>query len=599
MAQEVANLEVQSGTYPLKDATARNQIQNVITDTANKLTNKASARVWNVVTDGGADPTGSTSAQAVFDQILTMLNSYDYVYIPKGTYNLSKLFVCTEKVICDAQSADENPNSMILKYTPINYGSPSMTLYKQTEKPSDGNSFQGWCFEQDGDPYTAKVYAVNRNSSTGVVTLKWYDNFLNNTTAQTEAWGHGNSLTWMPTLRSNNGDYVYLVCPINGNNLLTYDAYNNVTNTVIVNGVNSQINIANKIGRTGHIVVQTEDNNIYICQMTGTSTAPSFTAVRSFPMSRPSGGTITGCNGIAYYKGNIYMGWSDQDAAYDYNRNWIQIWDLYGNLKAEYMLNSSYEAREIEGFNVIGNRIYMLEYGNNSVFTDYNSWSIWYIEPEKTGLQQDKTEIGFAGILGEQRLYVAQNGNYWGNGTKLEPFNYLQYAISYASAFQPVHIYGISLDVASYSGDIHIKNRSHYLKITGVQFKGKITVENCANVQFENCEFRYSGDYQITIDVSNVDFSGCYAFMTEGQSGNGWIRAVGNSNIELHNGCKVQARNAASLSRGAKFSFGTDTTGVLYNCIYNEGSISVGNVSKITHTYKSTVSNGGLDGIIE
>lgn len=595
MAQEVANLEVQSGTYPLKDVTARNQIQNVITDTTNKLANKASARVWNVVTDGGADPTGGASAQAVFNQIPTILNSYDYVYIPRGTYNLTTIFVCSEKVICDAQSADENANSKILKYTPINYGSPSMTLYKQTEKPSDGNSFQGWCFAGDTSPYSGNIAAVNRNSSTGAVKLNTYDNFMNPIASKEYPFGHGNSFTYMGMINT----AFYLVCPIDSNKLLWWDVGTEATTTTLVNGVSSNINIANKIGNSSNIVIQTEDNRIHICQANLNGLSTTFTSIYSFPMSRPSGGTITGCNGIAYYKGNIYMGWSDQDAAYDYNRNWIQIWDLYGNLKAEYMLNSSYEAREIEGFNVVGNRIYMLEYGNNSVFTDYNSWSIWYIEPEKTGLQQDKTEIGFAGILGEQRLYVAQKGTYWGTGTQLEPFNYLQYAISYASAFQPAHIYGISLDDAIYRSDIHIKNRSHYLKITQVRFRGKVTIENCANVQFENCDFRYSGDYQITIDGSNVDFSGCYASMAEGQSGNGWIRAVGNSNVELHGGCKVQARNAASLSRGAKFSFGTDTTGVLYNCIYNEGSISLGNVSKITHTYKSTVSNGGLDGIIE
>ena len=118
-------------------------------------------------------------------------------------------------------------------------------------------------------------------------------------------------------------------------------------------------------------------------------------------------------------------------------------------------------------------------------------------------------------------------------------------------------------------------------------------------MQFENCIFNFTGDYQITIDGSNVDFAGCTANMTGGQSGNGWIRAVGNSSVELHGSCRITARNAASLSRGAKFSFGVDTTGALYNCIYNEGSLSLGNVSKITHTYKSTVSNGGLDGIVE
>lgn len=591
MAQEVANLEVQSGTYPLKDATARNQIQNVITDTTNKLANKASARVWNVVTDGGADPTGSASAQAVFNQIPTILNSYDYVYIPKGTYNLTSIFICSDKVICDATPMDEG-GSRILKYTPINYGSPSMTLYKQTEKPSDGYAFQGWCFLADGSPYGGDILAVNRKSNDDVV-IKRFNKLMQLQATNAEPIMHGNSLTYLPNIDR------YIIVPINGNQVIIFNRNTNTTSSIAVNGISSAINIANKIGGSNNLVVQTEDNRIHICMAIGGASNLSYTSIYSFPMTRPSGGEITGCNGIAYYKGNIYMGWSDQDAAYDFNRNWIQIWDLYGNLKGEYMLNSSYEAREIEGFNVYGKRIYMLEFGNNSVFTDYNSWSIWYIEPEKTGLQQDKTEIGFNGILGEQRIYVNANYNDWGYGTQLEPFSSLQYAISYASAFQPVHIYGISLASATYNGDIHIKNRSHYLKISNVRFNGKVTVENCVNVQFENCNFYFTGDYQITIDGSDVDFATCYCLMSGGADGNGWIRAVGNSNVELHGGCNVNARNVASLSRGARFSFGTDTSGTVYNCIYNEGSISLGNVSKITHTYKSTVSNGGLDGIVE
>lgn len=588
MAQEVANLEVQSGTYPIKDITARQQVQNVINDV---LPNKASARVWNVVTDGGADPTGIASAQTIFNQIPTILNSYDYVYIPKGTYNLTSIFICTDKVICDATPMDEG-GSRILKYTPINYGAPSMTLYKQTEKPSDGYSFQGWCFLADGNPYSGDILAVNRKSNTDVV-IKRYNKLMELQATNAEPIMHGNSLTYLPNIDR------YIIVPINGNQLILFNRNTNTTSTIAVNGISSAINIANKIGGSNNLVVQTEDNYIHICLASGNATSLSYQSIYSFPMTRPNAANVTGCNGIAYYKGNIYMGWSNQGEGYVYNRNYIQIWDLYGNLKGEYMLNSSYEAREIEGFNVYDNKIYMLEFGNNSVFTDYNSWSIWYIEPEKTGLQQDKTELGFNGILGEQRIRVNGTNQSWGLGTAESPFRYVQFALSYASSFQPVHIISSSITATTVSGDIHIKNRAHYLKISNVRFTGKITVENCTNVQFENCSFIYSGDYQITIDGSNVDFTGCPVQMTGGASGNGWIRAVGNSNVELHGGCDITARNAASLSRGARFSFGTDTIGSIYNCIYNEGSISVGNVSKITHTYKSTVSNGGLDGIIE
>ena len=303
---------------------------------------------------------------------------------------------------------------------------------------------------------------------------------------------------------------------------------------------------------------------------------------------------------MAYFKGNIFTLWSDNTSSdYDFIRNAIRVDKLSGGLLYQYLVNPTYEAKEYEGLNVMGDKIHLLEYGNNSVFTDYNSWSIWEIDPYDSGLADKSTELEFNGILGEQRLRVSSTNTNWGRGSSDSPFRYLQFAISYASSFQPVHISSRTTSSGVYQQDVHIKNRAHYLKITNVTFNGKVTVENCANVQFENCVFNFTGDYQITIDGSNVDFSGCTATMTGGQSGNGWIRAVGNSSVELHNSCRVTARNAASLSRGAKFSCGNDTTGTLYNCIYNEGSVSLGNVSKITHTYKSSVSNGGLDGIVE
>ena len=240
----------------------------------------------------------------------------------------------------------------------------------------------------------------------------------------------------------------------------------------------------------------------------------------------------------------------------------------------------------------------MLEYGNNSVFTDYNSWSLWEINPYDSGLADKSTELEFNGIIGEQRIKVSSTNSNWGRGTSDSPFRWLQFAVSYASSFQPVHISASSTAAAIYSQELHIKNRAHYLKLTNITFNGKLAVENCVNVQFENCIFNFSGDYQITIDGSNVDFAGCTANMSGGQNGNGWIRAVGNSNVELHNSCKITARNVASLSRGAKFSFGTDTKGTVYNCIYNESSVSVGSVKGIAYTYKSTLSKGGLDGTV-
>lgn len=596
---EVANLEFEKGVYSIKDKTARQQVQNIIN---NNLPNKASARIWNVVTDGGADPTGSASAQSVFNRISTILNTYDYVYIPKGTYNLTSLFICSNRVICDCQTIEENPNSKILAVKEIPTAYPSFKLLKQTEKPSDGNSFQGWCYLDDGDNYTAHVLAVNRNASTQKTVLNRYTNLLSLANTEQKPWGHGNSLTYMPNLTQNGKNRVYMVCPINANTLIMYDDSTGNNNTVVVNGISSQINIANKIGNSKHIIVQTEDDRIHVCQCSGDGINVSFTSVYSIPISRPTiqARKLGGLNGLAYFKGNIFTLWSNNTSSgYDFVRNAIRVDKISGGIKYQYLVNPTYEAKEYEGLNVISNKIHLLEYGNNSVFTDYNSWSIWEINPYDSGLSDKSSELEFNGMLGEQRIRVNSNNANWGRGTADSPFRYLQFAISYASSFQPVHIVSVSASETVANNEIHIKNRAHYLKISAVTFNDKITVENCANVQFENCIFNFTGDYQITIDGSNVDFAGCTANMTGGQSGNGWIRAVGNSSVELHKSCRITARNAASLSRGAKFSFGIDTTGALYNCIYNEGSLSLGNVSKIKYTYKSTVSNGGLDGIVE
>lgn len=595
---EVANLEFENGTYSIKDKTARQQVQNIIN---NNLPNKASARIWNVVTDGGADPTGRASAQPVFNRISTILNTYDYVYIPKGTYNLTSLFICSNRVICDCQTIEENPNSKILAVKEIPTVYPSFKLLKQIEKPSDGYSFQGWCYLSDGDDYTSNVLAINRNASTSKTVLKRYNNLLELESTEEKPWGHGNSLTYMPSLTANGRKHVYMVCPINGNNLIMYDASTGINNTVPVKGVTSQINIANKIGNSPHIIVQTEDNKIHVCQCSGSGLDVSFTSVYSVSISRPAfqGRTLGGLNGLAYFKGNIFTLWSDNTSSkYDFVRNAIRVDKVSGGLLYQYLCNPTYEAKEFEGLNVAGNTIKMLEYGNNSGFTDYNSWSIWEINPYDSGLSDKSSELEFNGVIGEQRLRVNTNNTNWGKGTSDSPFKYIQFAISYASSFQPVHIQADSTSVAVATGEIHIKNRAHYLKITNVRFNGKITVENCANVQFDNCEFNFTGDYQITIDGSNVDFSGCTANMTGGQNGNGWIRAVGNSNVELHNTCRITARNVASLSRGAKFSFGTDTKGTVYNCIYNESSVSVGSVKGIAYTYKSSLSKGGLDGTV-
>ena len=475
---------------------------------------------------------------------------------------------------------------------------PSFTLLKQTEKPSDGNSFQGWCYLNDSDFYTANVLAVNRNASTQKTVLNRYTNLLTLANTEEKAWGHGNSLTYMPNLTQNGKQQVYMVCPINANKLIMYDASTGISNTVIVNGISSQINIANKIGKSSHIIVQTEDDRVHVCQCSGNGINVSFTSVYSIPISRPviHARKLGGLNGLAYFKGNIFTLWSDNSSSdYDYVRNAIRVDKISGGVKYQYLVNPTYEAKEYEGLD----KIHLLEYGNNSVFTDYNSWSIWELNPYNSGLADKSTELEFNGIIGEQRIRVSSTNSNWGQGTSDSPFRWLQFAVSYASSFQPVHISASSTAAAIYSQELHIKNRPHYLKLTNITFNGKLTVENCANVQFENCIFNFSGDYQITIDGSNVDFAGCTANMTGGQNGNGWIRAVGNSNVELHKSCQITARNVASLSRGAKFSFGTDTKGTVYNCIYNEGSVSLGNVSKITHTYKSSVSNGGLDGIVE
>ena len=510
---EVANLEVQSGTYSIKDNTARTKITNIVNG---DLPNKASTRVWNVVTDGGADPTAGSSSQSAFDKIANIIDKYDYVYIPKGRYILNKLFICSSKVICDGQTIDENPDSKIIytKEMPTFY--PSFKLLKQTEKPSDGNSFQGWCYLNDGDDYTANVLAVNRNASTQKTVLNRYTNLLELANTEQKQWGHGNSLTYMPNLTQNGKNQVYMVCPINANNLIMYDASTGNSNTVIVNGISSQINIANKIGKSSHIIVQTEDDRIHVCQCSGNGINVSFTSVYSIPISRPSiqARKLGGLNGLAYFKGNIFTLWSDNTSSdYDFVRNAIRVDKISGGLLYQYLVNPTYEAKEYEGLNVMGDKIHLLEYGNNSGFTDYNSWSIWEINPYDSGLADKSTELEFNGILGEQRLRVSSTNSDWGRGTSDSPFRWLQFAISYASSFQPVRISSRTTQSGVYPQELHIKNRAHFLKISNVTFNGKLTVENCANVQFDNCVFNFTGDYQITIDASKVDFAGCTANM--------------------------------------------------------------------------------------
>lgn len=418
---EVANLEFEDGVYSIKDKTARQQVQNIIN---NNLPNKASARIWNVVTDGGADPTGSDSAQSVFNRISTILNTYDYVYIPKGTYNLTSLFICSKRVICDCQTIEENPNSKILAVKEIPTVYPSFKLLKQVEKPSDGNSFQGWCYLSDGDDYTGNVLAVNRNASTSKTVLKRYNNLLELQTTEEKPWGHGNSLTYMPALTANGKEQVYMICPINANNLIMYDASTGINNTVAVNGVTSQINIANKIGNSPHIIVQTEDNKIHVCQCYGSGLNVSFTSVYSVSISRPviQARKLGGLNGLAYFKGNIFTLWSDNTSdGYDFVRNAIRVDKVYGGLLYQYLCNPTYEAKEFEGLNVTGDTIKMLEYGNNSVFTDYNSWSLWEINPYDSGLSDKSSELEFNGVIGEQRIRVNTNNANWGRGTSDSP----------------------------------------------------------------------------------------------------------------------------------------------------------------------------------
>ena len=462
---EVANLEFEDGVYSIKDKTARQQVQNIIN---NNLPNKASARIWNVVTDGGADPTGSASAQPVFNRISTILNTYDYVYIPKGTYNLTSIFICSNRVICDCQTIEENPNSKILAVKEIPTVYPSFKLLKQVEKPSDGNSFQGWCYLNDGDDYTSNVLAVNRNASTSKTVLNRYNNLLVLQSTEEKPWGHGNSLTYMPSLTVNGKKQVYMVCPINANNLIMYDASTGNNNTVIVNGISSQINIANKIGNSKHIIVQTEDDKIHVCQCSGDGINVSFTSVYSISISRPviQARKLGGLNGLAYFKGNIFTLWSDNTSSgYDFVRNAIRVDKVSGGLLYQYLCNPTYEAKEFEGLNVTGDTIKMLEYGNNSVFNDYNSWSLWEINPYDSGLSDKSSELEFNGMLGEQRIRVNSNNANWGRGTTDSPFRYLQFAISYASSFQPVHIVSSSASQTVTNNEIHIKNRAHYLKL--------------------------------------------------------------------------------------------------------------------------------------
>ena len=120
--------------------------------------NSAHMDVINFVTDMGADPTGSASADVIAGQIQPQLEIHYGVYIPDGMYNFTRFHVLTGNVFISDKCL--NDNLFLLKTTPVNYSSNAFQLKKSAVKDFDQMSFQGGC------EWNNSYYVGYRNDTT-------------------------------------------------------------------------------------------------------------------------------------------------------------------------------------------------------------------------------------------------------------------------------------------------------------------------------------------------------------------------------------------------------------------------------------------------
>lgn len=553
------------------------ELENTVSE---NYANSAHMDVVNFVTDMGADPTGSASADVIADQIQSQLEEHYGVYIPDGVYNFTKFHVLTGNVFISDKCL--NDNKFLLKTTPVNYSSNAFQLKKSAVKNFDQMSFQGGC------EWNNSYYVGYRNDTT--TQLRVYNQFLQlQNTYTANDLGHCNSL-----FRMNNAFYA---CPI-GTNLLRFTSAASVASAqsvTMVGNESEQIVLACPIGNSV-IACYTEGSEDKIKLFSGSGTV--FTLFHTITgLSRPAGGNATGLNGMCYFRGNFYIAYTDTRTDQRIRKNFIRVYGLDGKMLAEWKLDDNYDTKEVEWLQAdeANDRILMWEYGNNWIYDDTNTFSLWHIKPYESGLQEGNTQIGYGGITGAAFLHVDPSATEFGDGTPEKPFKSLQAAINAASNFQAVYIEF----TGTITENIVIKLRPHYIEINGKEntgtLNGTITVQGCANVAIRDINF--SGvtgqNYQILADASKIVIDGCHFPYSAMSTGVGAISARSNCQIDLTSN-EFTCRTIAFIDRNSSIWLDETNTGNVYNQFYNDGGIVLGNDSGMTATYRSNTQKYAL-----
>ena len=569
-----------TNTYTIDTKEIEEQVGS-LTETVNDNYEKtAHVDIVNFVADMGADPTGAENADDIADQINTQLSEHYAVYIPDGLYNFTEFHVLTGNVFISDNCL--NNNAFLLKTRPLNYSSNAFQLKKSAVKDFDQMSFQGGC------EWNNSYYVGYRNN--GTTQLRVYNQFLQlQNTYTANNLGHCNSL-----FRLNGSFYA---CPI-GTNLLRFSSPASAASasTVTMNGNdNEQIVIACPIGNSV-IACYTEGSADKIKLFSGT--ANNFTLFHTITgLSRPGNGQVTGINGMCYFRGNFYVAYTDTRADQRVNKNYIRVYDLSGKMLAEWKLDDNYDTKEVEWLQAdeANDRILMWEYGNNWIYDDTNTFSLWHIKPYESGLQEGNTQIGYGGITGAAFLHVDPSATEFGDGTPEKPFKSLQAAINAASNFQAVYIEF----TGAITENVVIKLRPHYIEINGKEntgtLNGTITVQGCSNVAIRDINFGgvTGQNYQILADASKIVIDGCHFPYSAVSNGVGAVSARSNCQIDLTSN-EFTCRTIAFIDRNSSLWLDETNTGNVYNQFYNDGGIVLGNDTGITATYRSNTQKYAL-----
>ena len=436
-----------------------------------QIAKSAHIDIVNFVTDLGG---GGDDDDAAAELIPQALEEHWGVYIPDGLYNFTDFHVLTGNIIISDECL--NNNVFLLVTRPLNYSSNAIQLLKSGVKPFDQMSFQGGCERNNA------YYVGYRNDTT--TQIKVYNQLmqLTNTYAANNL-EHCNSLFYMNTR--------YYAAPI-GTNLLTFrdPASVNAAQSVTMSGnENEQIVLACPIGNSV-IACYTEGDEDKIKLFKGSGTV--FTLFHTITgLSRPAGGNATGLNGMCYFKGNFYIAYTDTRTDQRIRKNFIRVYGLDGKMRAEWKMDDCYDTKEIEWLQADeeNDQILLFEYGNNWIYDDTNTMSVWAIKPYEGGLQQGNTQIGYGGLVGAAFLHVDADATSFGDGTPEKPFKSLQAAINAASNFQAAYIEF----TGTITENIVVKLRPHYLEINGKNregtLNGSITIQGCGNVAIRDINF--------------------------------------------------------------------------------------------------------------